>query len=62
MNNFEKIKSMTLDEMAKHHALFARAVIEGFTTALSIELTGEVPIEVSIKNQKQWLQAESEEE
>ena len=60
MNNFEKIKNMTLDEMAEHHALFARTVIKGFTTALNIELTGEVPLEISIKNQKQWLQTESE--
>ena len=60
MNNYDRIKAMTLDEMAEHHAIFAKAVIDGFTTALSIELTGEVPIEVSIKNQKQWLQQESE--
>lgn len=58
MNNYEKIKAMSIDEMAEHHALFARAVIEGFMAALSIELTGEVPIEVRIKNQKQWLQQE----
>ena len=60
MNNYEKIKSMSVDEMAEHHALFSRAVIKGFLQAMNLETTGEVPIEISIKNQKQWLLAESE--
>ena len=60
MNNFEKIKNMTLDEMAEHHALFARAVIEGALTALKLKPVNYPPLEVSIANQKQWLQQERE--
>lgn len=60
MNNYERIKAMTLDEMAEHHALFARAVIKGALTALNLKPVNYPPLEVSIKNQKQWLQAESE--
>ena len=62
MNNYERIKNMSFDEMAEFFFFFffffLRAVIEGFKMALGIELTGEVPIEVSIKNQRQWLQQE----
>lgn len=60
MNNYEKIKNMTLDEMAEHHALFARAVIEGALTALKLKPLTYLPLEISIANQKQWLQQESE--
>lgn len=62
MNNFNKIKAMNIDEMAEHHALFARAVIEGVLAALKLEPINYPPMEVSIADQKQWLEAESGEE
>lgn len=39
-------------------ALFARAVIDGFLQAMCLELSGEVPLDVSIKNQRLWLESE----
>ena len=60
MNNFQKIKAMNVDEMAKHHALFARAVIEGALLAMKLEPIDYPPMEVSIANQKQWLESEEE--
>ena len=60
MNNFQKIKAMNIDEMAKHHALFARAVIEGALAALKLKPVDYPPMEVSIANQKQWLESEEE--
>ena len=60
MRNIDKIKSMNIDEMAKHHALFARAVIEGALAALKLEPINYPPMEVSIANQKQWLESEEE--
>lgn len=61
MNNFQKIKAMDINEMAKHHALFARAVINGAFAALKLAPIDYPPMEVSIANQKQWLEQESEE-
>lgn len=58
MRNIDKIKSMSIDEMAKHHALFTRAVIEGALAALKLEPIDYPPMEVSIANQKQWLESE----
>ena len=66
MNNFEKIKNMTLDEMAeylvylqKHISdtlLFELGMLELPTTPDLPELT----LKNSIKYTKQWLESESE--
>jgi len=61
LNNFEKIKAMSIDEMARHHALFARAVIDGALQALKLKAINYPPLEISINNQLQWLESESEE-
>lgn len=60
MNNFEKIKAMSIDEMAEHHALFARAVINGAFAALKLVPIDYPPMEESIANQKQWFKSEEE--
>lgn len=62
MRNIDKIKAMDIDEMAEHYALFTRAVIKGALAALKLEPIDYPPMEVSIANQKQWLEQESEEE
>lgn len=64
MNNFEKIKSLTLDEMAKHHYKFANSFVIAILKVIK-EKTGvefeELPsYENVISDIKQWLQAESE--
>lgn len=60
MNNYEKIKAMSIEEMAVHHALFARACIKGALSALQLKPINYPPMNISINNQKQWLESESE--
>jgi len=62
--NFEKIKNMTLDEMAEHHYKFANSFIIAILKVIK-EKTGvefeELPsYENVISDIKQWLQAEGE--
>ena len=60
MNNYERIKSMSIEEMAIHQAKFSRAVIDGVFMALNIKVEAEPPLQMSIDNQKKWLLMESE--
>lgn len=62
MNNFQKIKTMTLDEMAEHYYKFANvmAILKIIKEKTGVEF-GELPsYENVISDIKQWLQAESE--
>lgn len=62
MNNFEKIKAMSIDEMAIYLALYTDKIIKGVLQDFNIEVKNFPPLEFCIANQKQWLEHESEEE
>jgi hypothetical protein len=62
MNIYETIKTMTLDEMAEHHARYTRAYIDGVLTVIKnktgVEFETLPPMEREIKNAREWLQME----
>ena len=60
--NYEKIKNMTLDEMAEHFSKIDEAIYAGAKIGLAksgIDLTGYSKTR-SVESFKQWLQQESE--
>lgn len=64
MNNYEKIKSLTFDEMAEHHYKFTNSFIIAILKVIK-EKTGvefeELPSYKNvISDIKKWLQAESD--
>lgn len=62
MKIYEKIKTMSLDEMAEHHARYARAYIDGVLTVIKnktgVEFETLPPMETEKENAKKWLQME----
>ncbi|MBQ2391386.1 MAG: hypothetical protein II306_06415 [Clostridia bacterium] len=62
MNNYQKIKAMSIDEMAECLHKIDKAMYIGATNTLKrigIELTGFNPVR-SINGIKQWLESEEE--
>ena len=62
MKIYEKIKTMTLDEIAEHHVRYARAYIDGVLTVIKkktgVEFENFPTMETEIENAKKWLQME----
>lgn len=64
MNNFEKIKSLTLDEMAKLIicAVTSKCLVDDCANCMLKYLCDEITEDNEQEIVTQWLQAESEEE
>lgn len=61
MNNYEHIKTMTLDEMAEYFSKIDEAIYEGAKIGLAklgIDLTGYSKTR-SVESLKEWLQQET---
>ena len=63
MEIYEKIKTMTLNEMAEHHARYGRACIDGVLTVIKnktgVEFETMPTLEETIERAKKWLQMEA---
>lgn len=62
MKIYEKIKTMTLEEMAEHHARYTRAYMEGVLYVIKektgVEFESMPTLEEEIERAKKWLQME----
>ena len=62
MTNYEKIKAMSIDEMAEHYTKLAKAMFIGANQVLrkdGIEIDYSI-VESSIESFKKWLESEEE--
>ena len=59
MQIYEVIKKMNIDEMAEHHARYARAAIQGALSSMGLTMNEMPPLEESIRNQRAWLLSEN---